>query len=251
MFLVLSCFISQSPRDWALCCRVAGRAATQGEDGAPHPAICQDSFLLGLIFASRCLGPSGPHAAAVPACSIPCICRWLTFPLQLSSRDSGNIISVLLQRQPVQPSDSSAHSTAIWRGASRDLYKNHGDWGNVSLLSVFWNEMWALTDCKSLPCTALFVSLMEGVITIYFLRLSTLWCVCPTVTCLTVVDGNCWQLLSDLSTSPANSLLPFCSTKISTGTATWNISHWRWLVKAPEMSVSKLRVLPQLVFPLT
>lgn len=127
MFLVLSCFISQSPRDWALCFRVAGKAATRGEDGAPHPAICQDSFLLGLIFASRCLGPSGPHAAAVPECSIPCICRWLTFPLQLSSRDSGNIISVLLQRHPVRQSDSSARSTAIWReGFPGSLQKSWG-----------------------------------------------------------------------------------------------------------------------------
>lgn len=110
----------------APCFSVVGKAIAQGEDGAPHPAICQGSFLPGLIFASRCPGPSGPHVAAVSARSIPRICRWLTFPLQFSSQDSGSVISVLLQRHPMQQIDSSACSTAIWRVSSWDLYKIMG-----------------------------------------------------------------------------------------------------------------------------
>lgn len=33
---------------------------------------------------------------------------------------------------------------------------------------------------------------MEGVITIFFLRLGTLWCACPVVAWLTLLNGDCW-----------------------------------------------------------
>lgn len=62
----------------------------------------------------------------VPSRSPPRICRWLTFPLRLSSRGSGSVISALLQRHPVQQIVSSACSRAIWRVGSRDLYKIMG-----------------------------------------------------------------------------------------------------------------------------
>lgn len=59
----------------------------------------------------------------VPSRSVLRICCWLTFPLQLSSRDSESVISVLLQRHPTQQIVSSACSRAIWRVSSWDLYK--------------------------------------------------------------------------------------------------------------------------------
>lgn len=146
----------------ALCSCIAGMAGTQGKDGGPHPAICQPSFLLGLIFASRCWAQLIPTWLQCPHAPYLAYAVGWHF-LSSSSQDSRIVISVLLRRHPVQQIDSSACSTAIWRVASHDLDKNHGDWGNVRLLPVFWNDVWALTDCKSLLCMTPVVNLMEGI----------------------------------------------------------------------------------------
>lgn len=88
--------------------------------------------------------------------------------------------------------------------------------------------MWARTGCKPLLCVVLVVSLMEGVITLFFLRPGTLWCVHSMVAGLTL--SNCWGWASDLWASLPNSPLPFCSTNISTATATRSTSCWDcWL----------------------
>lgn len=69
-----------------------------------------------------------------------------------------------------------------------------------------------------------------------------LWCIWSVVACLVLLDGNCWWLPSDLPTASSLS-------------AEWRsaelLSHQTLLEMAPEMSVSKLWVLSQLVLTFT